>query len=71
MRSKKFRKLVHEGTFAAEVEVELLYDEEGWSPYISLEDAKKLDAVREALRAGDLSKAKKLAKVYKLTPVAA
>jgi hypothetical protein len=31
----------------------------------------KLDDVREALREGDLKRAKKLAKVYLLTPVAA
>jgi len=53
------------------VEVESLPGEEGWASSISPEDAKKLDAVREALRAGDLFKAKKLANVYKLTPVAA
>ncbi|MFM7791207.1 MAG: hypothetical protein ACKO90_24910 [Microcystis panniformis] len=34
----------------AEVEVELIETPEGWSPYLSLEDAQKLDDVREALR---------------------
>jgi len=37
----------------AEVDVELLEDETGWSPYISLEDAYKLDDVRDALRRRD------------------
>jgi len=43
-------KLIHEGRYAAEVPVELIEDDTGWSPYLSVEDAKKLDAVRLALR---------------------
>jgi hypothetical protein len=71
MERRKHTKLVHEGKYVAEVEVELINAEKGWSPYISLDDAMKLDDVREALREGDLKRAKKLAKVYLLTPVAA
>jgi hypothetical protein len=71
METRKHHKLVHEGKYVAEVEVELVNAEKGWSPYISLDDALKLDEVREALRAGDIGRAKKLAKVYKLSPVAA
>ena len=71
MERRKHTKLVHEGKYVAEVEVELINTEKGWSPYISLDDAMKLDDVREALREGDLKSAKKLAKVYLLTPVAA
>jgi hypothetical protein len=67
---KKLRtKLVHEGEFLAEVDVELLDADEGWSSYLSLEDAYKLDDVREALRAGDIKRAARLAKVYRLSPV--
>ena len=62
---------VHEGRYAAEVEVTLIEDEGAWSPYFSLEDAEKLDAVRIALRNGDLKAAAKLARVYELKPVAA
>ena len=43
-------KLIHEGRYPAEVPVELIEDDTGWSPYLSVEDAKKLDAVRLALR---------------------
>ncbi|HVF61090.1 MAG TPA: hypothetical protein VNJ70_14890 [Thermoanaerobaculia bacterium] len=68
---KRHRKLVHEGDYAAEVEVELIETDEGWSPYLSLEDAEKLDLVREALRRGDVGGASKLARVYRLTPVSA
>jgi len=71
MERKKHTKLVHEGKYIAEVEVELINSGEGWAPYISLDDALKLDDVREALRKGDLQTAKKLAKVYILSPVAA
>ena len=71
MEKRKHTKLVHEGKYVAEVEVELIDTEKGWSPYISLDDAMKLDDVREALRQGDLKRAKTLAKIYLLTPVAA
>ena len=47
-------------------------EEGGWSPYLSLEDAGKLDAVRDALRAGDITRGAKLAtRLYRLTPVEA
>lgn len=63
------RKLVHEGEYAAEVDVELIETEDAWSPYLSLDDARKLDMVREALRRGDIGAASKVARVYHLTPV--
>ena len=71
METRKHTKLVREGKYIAEVEVELINTEKGWSPYISLDDAMKLDDVREALREGDLKRAKKLAMVYLLSPLAA
>ena len=67
--SKPRTKLIHEGQYVAEVEVELLEGEEGWSPYLSLEDAEKLDEVRRALRREDLKRASQLARVFELTPV--
>lgn len=63
-------KLVREGQYVAEVEVELIEDGEGWSPYLSLEDAEKLDAVRRALRAGEVERLANVAKVFRLMPVA-
>lgn len=62
-------KHVYEGDYVAQVDVELIYTDEGWSPYLSLDDARKLDDVREALREGNLSVASQLARVYKLTPI--
>ena len=70
MRKRVVKKLVHEGEYAAEVEVELLDADEGWSPYLSLDDAQRLDDVREALRKGDIQSASRLARVFTLTPVA-
>ena len=70
MTRRRHTKLVHEGQYAAEVEVELTDSDEGWSPYLSLEDAQKLDEVREALRRGEIKRASQLARVFKLTPLA-
>ena len=69
MSRRKHVKLVHEGNYVAEVEVELIDSDEEWAPYLSLEDAEKLDDVREALRHGDILTANKLARVYHLIPV--
>ena len=70
MTKRKRVKLVHEGKYVAEVQIEVEYDETGWSPYLSLDDASKLDDVRDALRQGDLEAASRLASVFTLTPVA-
>jgi hypothetical protein len=67
--TRKTIKLVHEGGYAAEVPVELIEDETGWSPYLSVEDATKLDAVRRALREGDVAAAARHGRVFELTPV--
>ena len=69
MNKKNRTKLVHEGKFVAEVDVDLIETDEGWSPYLSLEDAYKLDDVRDALRKGDIETAAKFGRVFKLTPV--
>jgi hypothetical protein len=69
MTKKRRTKLVREGQYVAEVEVELIDDATGWAPYLSLDDARKLDDVREALRRGDLNQARHVAQVFKLTPI--
>lgn len=69
MKKKQRTKLVQEGKYVAEVDVDLIETDEGWSPYLSLEDAYKLDDVRDALRRGDLEAATMLSRVFKLTPV--
>ncbi|RMH20757.1 MAG: hypothetical protein D6696_07385 [Acidobacteria bacterium] len=71
MMARRYKKLVHEGEYAAEVEVVLTDSDEGWSPYLSLDDAERLDEVRSALRNGDVASASKLARVYRLLPISA
>lgn len=68
---RDIKKFVHEGEFVAEVEVTLNESQDGWGPYLSLEDAEKLDEVRVALRRGDLNLASGLARVFRLMPVSA
>jgi hypothetical protein len=70
MKQRKKSKHVIEGQYVAEVDVELLEDETGWSPYLSVEDAYKLDDVRDALRRRDLESAAKYGRIYELRPVA-
>lgn len=70
MSKKHHTKLVHAGEYVAEVDVDLIYTDEGWSPYLSLDDAQKLDEVREALQRGDLKTASQRARVFSLTPIA-
>lgn len=70
MKQRKKTKRVYEGQYGAEVEVALVEDETGWSPYLSVEDAYKLDDVRDALRHGDLESAARHGRIYELRPVA-
>jgi hypothetical protein len=70
--TKSSKKLVREGDLVAEVDVQLIEDSTGWAPYLTLDDAYRLDDVRAALRAGDLVRATRLARhVYRLTPIVA
>ena len=69
MKQRKKSKYVREGQYVAEVEVALVEDDTGWSPYLSVEDAYKLDGVRDALRQGDLESAAKYGRIYELRQV--
>ena len=72
MSARLAQRLVREGELVAEVDVMLVETDDGWAPHLSLEDAYKLDDVRDALRAGDLKAASRLAnRVYRLTPLEA
>lgn len=70
MNTRRQTKLVRERQFVAEVDIELIESDKEWAPYLSLEEAKKLDSVRKALRAGDVETASRLARVFRLMPVA-
>jgi hypothetical protein len=69
--SRTSTQMIHEGEYVAEVSIELIEDETGWSPHVSEEDVLKLDRVRLALRQGDVAAAAREAKVYALTPLSA
>jgi hypothetical protein len=69
--TRRTTKLVHEGKYLAQVPVDLIEEEGGWSPYLSHEDAVKLDQVRLALREGNIEAAAKYGKVYELLPLSA
>lgn len=70
MKRRTKTKYVHEGQYVAEAEVDLIDDNAGWSPYLSVEDAYKLDDVRVALRQGNLDSAARYGRIYELRPVA-
>ena len=57
------------GKYAAEVEIDEIFDDTTWSPYISYDDALKLDRVRTALEKQDVAAAARAAKVFALTEI--
>ena len=65
------KQLVREGELVAEVEVTLTDEEGGWGPYVSLDDAYRIDDARAALQRGDLESAGRFGRAFKLAPVAA
>jgi hypothetical protein len=66
---RKSTRLICEGRYAAQVDIECWYDE-SWSPTMSIDDARKLERVRLALCRGDIAQAAKESQVFELTPVA-
>ena len=69
MAKRAKTKYVHEGKYVAAVEVLLIEDDTNWSPYLSVDDAYKLDDVRDALRQGDLDSASRYGQIYEMGPV--
>ena len=69
MSKRQTDRLVRVGDYIAEVSVELIEEPGGWSPYLSLEDANRLDDVRDALGRGDFDAARTFGRVFKLTPI--
>ena len=70
MTAREKIKYIHEGQYVAEVRVQLIDSSDSWSLCLSLEDAYKLDDVREALRQGNVQAAARYGKVFELQPVA-
>ena len=69
MNVREKTKYVHVGHYVAEVEVDLIESEHEWAPYLSVEDATRLDHVREALQKEDLKSASRYGRIYKLQPI--
>jgi hypothetical protein len=66
MREKRTStELIHQGKYAAEMPIELHYSDESRSPTMSLDDARKLEAVRLALQRGDIAEASKYGRVFR------
>jgi len=66
---KKKAKYVREGRYVAEVEVDLHDSDVLGAPHLSLEDANRLDKVKEALRNEDVRTAAQYGRIYKLEPL--
>lgn len=71
MRTRQTTEYIHEGRLVAEVDVTLIETDSEWSPYYSIEDVRKMEAARAALRKGDVKAAALLGRVYEMTPLAA
>lgn len=67
--TKTQTKIIRQGEYIAEIEITLTYTEEERSPYLSLQEAEKLDNLSLALQNNDLKTASQLARIYHLTPV--
>lgn len=70
MRTSQTTEYIHEGRLVAEVVVTLTETDSEWSPYYSIEDVRKMEAARQALRRGDVKAAARLGRVYEMTPAA-
>ena len=71
MKTSQAVEIVREGRYVGEVDVTVIETESDWSPYLSIDDAEKLDGIRLALRHGDLKAAAKVGRVFEMLPVAA
>jgi len=69
MHTKKKTKFIHSGRFVAEVDVNLQIDNHEWSPYLTVEDARKIDFIRKALKNRDLKTISGMARIFEKTPV--
>ena len=70
LNKRKQTKFLHEGNYVAQVEIELIDSNAGWSPSMSLETAYILDDIRLALRQGDIQTAAKYATVFEMKQIA-
>ena len=72
-RFENVTRLVEEGGYIAKIPVKMIYESDdptNWGPYLSAEDALKLDEVRSALRRRDIPAAARYGEIFELTKVA-
>ena len=69
--TRKATRLVREGSFAAEVDVALLDGPGEWGPYLSPEDAIRLDTIRTLLQGGKIAQAARYGRIFELKPIPA
>ena len=72
-RFERVTRLVEESGYIAKVPVTLIYESDdptNWGPYLSAEDALKLDEVRRALRRHDIPAAARYGEIFELIKVA-
>ncbi|MBX9906079.1 MAG: hypothetical protein K2Y31_17165 [Burkholderiales bacterium] len=70
MTTRRKTKFIYESCYVAAVEVRFIEEETSWSPYLSLEDALRLDRVRAALQNWNIKAVARIGCVYTLEPVA-
>jgi len=69
MAIKKKTKFIHTDRYVAEVDVELEDVNQDWAPYLSVEDARKLDYVKECLENNNLKPISDIARIFEKKPV--
>ena len=70
MKKRLHKKLVHEGPYVAEVEVELIERRRGLVTLFVTQGREQIGRRTHGSRRGDLASAARLSRVYSLTPVA-
>lgn len=71
MKQYTAQRLVRDGDLVAEVEIKLEKHDHEWGPTMSMDDALKLDTVRDAMRQKNYDAVRTLGKLYRLTPIEA
>ena len=70
LNKRQQTKFLHEGNYVAQVEIELVDSNTGWSPTMSLDTAYRLDDIRLALLQCDIKTASKYATVFEMKQIA-
>lgn len=69
MDTKKKTKFIHSDRYVAEVDVELEIGDQEWAPYLSVEEARKLDLVKKCLVNKNFKPLSGIARIFEKKPV--